>query len=330
MPSSVPRSRQSSAGCSSRPITNSIITTPNSAKCSRSCALAADEPEAERADRHAGEQVAEHAAEPEPRGDRHRDHRGGQVHERLEEVRRHGAFRSPSMRRPARRLRARRDRRGPSRSASSSRRSRRRSASSGSTCVPCTTNGGSQRMPHSRAVCSSGASSSPHREAIVPLVLVRVLGAARADGVAPRLAVQRRAAVAVRPAVREHEVLPLLHERRRAVPVERVLPHDHIVRRSSCLLARHVDVEVGIALVQVVHGHVGHGARRGQQGALHARVVERRVREEHQHALCRTLPPSVTRAAPRTGGRSVRRGGAPRRRTRGTTCWSRPRRACCA
>ena len=48
-------------------------------------ALLADETERERADRDAGQQIAEHRAEPQALGDRHRDDRGGQVDERLVE-----------------------------------------------------------------------------------------------------------------------------------------------------------------------------------------------------------------------------------------------------
>jgi hypothetical protein len=48
-------------------------------------ALAADETEAERSDRDAGEQVAEHRAQSEPLGERHGDDGGGEVDEGLEE-----------------------------------------------------------------------------------------------------------------------------------------------------------------------------------------------------------------------------------------------------
>ena len=59
----------------------------------------------------------------------------------------------------------------------------------------------------------------------------------------------------------EHEVLPLLEQRRRAVPEERVLEDDHVVLDEQRLLARHVDVEVGIGLVEIVQGQAGAGRR---------------------------------------------------------------------
>jgi hypothetical protein len=50
-------------------------------------ALAADRAEHVGADQHAGHQVAQHRAQPEPLGDRHAHHRGAQVDERLEQDR---------------------------------------------------------------------------------------------------------------------------------------------------------------------------------------------------------------------------------------------------
>ena len=58
-------------GRSSRPTRNSIITTPNSAKCMTSSLPSGTRPQHERTDGDAGDQVAEHRAEAEPLGDRH-------------------------------------------------------------------------------------------------------------------------------------------------------------------------------------------------------------------------------------------------------------------
>ena len=63
-------------GRSSRPTRNSIITTPNSAKCIIVSTLSPTRAEHPRADHDAGDQVAENGAEPEALGDRH-EHDGG-------------------------------------------------------------------------------------------------------------------------------------------------------------------------------------------------------------------------------------------------------------
>ena len=72
-------------GCSSRPITKSSSTTPNSAKC-RMLSTSRDEPEAEGADEHAAGEVGQHRAEPEAPEQRHGDHRRRQQDRQLAQV----------------------------------------------------------------------------------------------------------------------------------------------------------------------------------------------------------------------------------------------------
>ena len=67
---------------SSSPIRNSSSTTPNSANSSTVFGSAI-RPQSPRADRDAGDQVAEHRAEAEALEQRHRDHAGGEVDQRL-------------------------------------------------------------------------------------------------------------------------------------------------------------------------------------------------------------------------------------------------------
>ena len=67
-------------GESSRPMTNSSITTPISAGAEHALGVV-DHAEAVRPQQHAGHQVAQHRAQPELLEQRHRDHRGQQEHQ---------------------------------------------------------------------------------------------------------------------------------------------------------------------------------------------------------------------------------------------------------
>ena len=77
------RSCHSSAGRSSSPTRNSIITTPNSAKCMTSWPSSPTRPSTHGPIDDAGDQVAEHRAEAEPLRDRHEHDGRGEVDERL-------------------------------------------------------------------------------------------------------------------------------------------------------------------------------------------------------------------------------------------------------
>jgi hypothetical protein len=85
-----------------------------------------------------------------------------------------------------------------------------------------------------------------------------------------------------RPPVLQHEVLPLLEDRRRAVPVERELEDDDVVPDEELLFAPHVEVEARILLVQVVERERGVRRHGGHEGAVDARPLEGRVGEEYE------------------------------------------------
>ena len=124
--------------------------------------------------------------------------------------------------------------------------------------------------------------------------------AAGGDRLHEALAVQPVAALAVGPAGREHLVLPLLQDRGRAVPVHRVLEHEHLVRGDERLLAARVDEEIRIGLVQVVQRDAGEVLDRRAQRAAGARAVVGRVGIEHEDA--------AGHANRRDGGQSSTRG----------------------
>ena len=73
----------SRAGCSSRPTRNSIITTPNSAKCRTSVASRAPTIPSTGPITSACDQVSEYGAEPQPVRDGYREHGRNEVHEAL-------------------------------------------------------------------------------------------------------------------------------------------------------------------------------------------------------------------------------------------------------
>ena len=96
------------------------------------------------------------------------------------------------------------------------------------------------------------------------------------------LAMQGCALVAVGPAVLQHQILPFLEQRGCAVPVERMLHHDDLVTDEQLLLTGDVDIEVRVALVQIVDGHTVQIANCLDQGRITTRLLERRVREQDQ------------------------------------------------
>ena len=94
-------------------------------------------------------------------------------------------------------------------------------------------------------------------EAVVAVRRIGLLRTARGHGVHQHLALEGVAALAVGPAVFQHQVLPFLEDGRRAVPVKGVLEDDEVVFGEQLLLALDVDEEVGIGLVQIVEGDAG-------------------------------------------------------------------------
>ena len=237
----------------------------------------ADQAQAPRADGDAGQQVAEHGAEAEALGDRHRDHRGGQVDQRVEQQAMfHG-----------RRLSCRGRGAPASRCRPAAKASTWRSTVPASTSwAPCSTCGAIQACRTRAAICSNGARKSANgRPWRAPAA--NSVGRAAGAGHQPvalcpwRRCVRRRA------------------PRRRAAP-RRPIPSSAPACRttgsgcrkttaSACAsrhaFARDVDVEVGIGLVQVVHEHAVDHAGGVGQAAVHARQVRRGVRVQHENAI---------------------------------------------
>ena len=63
-----------------------------------------------------------------------------------------------------------------------------------------------------------------------------------------------------------------------------MLEHDQVVRAEKRLLVLHVQQEVRVAFVEVVERHALDAPHRLGQGAMHARLVERRMREQDEDA----------------------------------------------
>jgi hypothetical protein len=98
------------------------------------------------------------------------------------------------------------------------------------------------------------------------------------------LAAQRRAARPVSPAHLQHHVQPLLEQRRRGVPLHRKLERHHLGRLQGRLLGAHVDVEIGVAPIQVMHRHTGQTGQRLGERLVGAGAALRGVRVDHQDA----------------------------------------------
>lgn len=106
----------------------------------------------------------------------------------------------------------------------------------------------------------------------------------------------------------EHEVLPLLEQRGRAVPVEGELHDDDVVRDEERLLARHVDVEGGIRFVEVVQRQLGARGHVREHAPVHARFLERGVCEEDEDAWHAGKLPRCTRAGQSVASATAARG----------------------
>ena len=131
------------------------------------------------------------------------------------------------------------------------------------------------RLLHRRQQLADGV-------AVVALVGVGLEVAAAGDGRHPRLAAEAVAARAVGPAEFEHQVDPLLQQRRHAVPVEGVLQDHDVVCEEQLLFAGHVDVAVGVGLVEVVEAAAGQIGHRFGEDATRARAAQRRVGEDDE------------------------------------------------
>ena len=138
----------------------------------------------------------------------------------------------------------------------------------------------------------NGGQQLSHAVAIVAPLAICLLPASRGDGAENELALERFALVAIRPAMLQHQVHPLLQDRRRAVPEEGVLQDDDIVTHEQLLLALDVDVEVRISLVKIVKLHTLETSYGLHQCAVDLRFFERWMSKEDQNAARRqTLSP---------------------------------------
>ena len=115
--------------------------------------------------------------------------------------------------------------------------------------------GGKDLHPAQACGLLQGSQELLDRVVVVAFPLVGDLASPGRNGAQERLSAQRRALTPVGPAVLEHQVLPLLQDRRARVPVERVLEDDDVVLLEQTLLPRDVDVEVRVRLVEIVHDH---------------------------------------------------------------------------
>src|SRR6187402_1214066 len=80
-------------------------------------------------------------------------------------------------------------------------------------------------------------------------------------------AAQRVAALTVRPATRQYLLEPQAHQRRRPVPVDRVLPDDELGVPEQLLLRANIDGEIRIALVQRAYFNAVQGTHRRKEQA---------------------------------------------------------------
>jgi hypothetical protein len=82
----------------------------------------------------------------------------------------------------------------------------------------------------------------------------------------------------------QYQILPLLQERRYAVPIERMLENDRVVRPEQLLLAADIYVVIGIVLVEIVHRKARQLRQAPKQPPIYARFLKRRVCEEDEDA----------------------------------------------
>ena len=101
-------------------------------------------------------------------------------------------------------------------------------------------------------------------EAVKSIELIRGFRAAGGQNVEGHLAFEGGAPGTIGPAEAEHQVDPLLDQRRGGIPVERMMEDDDVVGQKQALLFDHVDVEVWIDFVEIPEGDVrGQVAKEG-------------------------------------------------------------------
>ena len=64
-------------------------------------------------------------------------------------------------------------------------------------------------------------------------------------------------AFSVSEAVFKYQILPLLQNRRRTIPIKRMLKDNDIMLKQEGLFTCDIDVEFWIPLIEIVHGYSG-------------------------------------------------------------------------
>ena len=82
----------------------------------------------------------------------------------------------------------------------------------------------------------------------------------------------------------QHQVLPFLQDRRRAVPEDRVLKDDYVMVGEKLLLPLHIDIELGILLVEIVKGHPGKLPHMIRENPVDVGFLQRRMGKQNQNS----------------------------------------------
>ena len=122
-----------------------------------------------------------------------------------------------------------------------------------------------------------------HREAVVAARLIGIGRAPGGNGRDPFLASQSIAPRTIGPAIDQHVIQPLLHQRRNRIPVERVLEDETIMGQQGLLLGRDVDLALRIKGVNVAHRDVRLRRQALCPGTIDPGAVQVRMKEIDQY-----------------------------------------------
>src|SRR4029077_21225607 len=90
---------------------------------------------------------------------------------------------------------------------------------------------------------------------------------------------------AVGKSILQHQVFPLLQERRAAIPVKRMLKNDDIVAQQQLLLAVHVHEEIGVFFIEIVDRHILQGAHGSDELSIDSGFLESRMSKLNQNSF---------------------------------------------
>ena len=108
----------------------------------------------------------------------------------------------------------------------------------------------------------------------MPSGVIRLSRPPGCQGIEDHFPFQVDALPAVRPAVFQHQVDPLLEEGWRTVHEKGMVPDHDVMASQKGLLPIRVDVEIGIGLVEIVEGDVRHALDSLEQGAIDPRLFK--------------------------------------------------------